>query len=152
MNNRKELLECIRPIINECIEKAQNGRFQSKENARIRIQYINALSRLLAVYNQINKDIELEELSERLDELERREWVKKKRVKDRINKLKESKNPSNIKTWLKVFPDLTEEEKEELDGKTVDCFIDDDMVSDIIDGKYDDYFKEACKNNDGWTY
>ena len=74
---------------------------------------------------------------------------KKKRVKDRINKLKESKNPSNIKTWLKVFPDLTEEEKEELDGKTVDCFIDDDMVSDIIDGKYDDYFKEACKNNDG---
>ena len=73
MNNRKELLECIRPIINECIEKAQNGRFQSKENARIRIQYINALSRLLAVYNQINKDIELEELSERLDELERRE-------------------------------------------------------------------------------
>lgn len=73
MNNRKEILESIQPIIQECIDKAQTGRFQSKENARIRINYINALSRLLAVYNQIQKDIELEELSERLDELEAKE-------------------------------------------------------------------------------
>lgn len=73
MDNRKEILESVQPIIEECINKAQTGRFQSKENARIRINYINALSRLLAVYNQIQKDIELEELSRRLDELEAKE-------------------------------------------------------------------------------
>ena len=73
MDNRKEILESIQPIIEECIKKAQTGRFQSKENARIRINYINALSRLLAVYNQIQKDTELEELSRRLDELEAKE-------------------------------------------------------------------------------
>lgn len=63
--------------------------------------------------------------------------MRKKNIKNRINRLKKNNKPSNIKTWLKIFPDLTEEEKQELDGKTIDEFIDDDYMRDIIDDVYD---------------
>lgn len=67
--------------------------------------------------------------------------MSKKNVKDRIKRLKENNNkPSNINTWLKVFPNLTEEEQTELDGKTIDEFIDDEMLREII---------ESYEENDG---
>ena len=71
--DRKKIIELLDPVIIDYIDKAMHGRYYKTggDSFKLRISYCNALSRLLSVYNQISKDIELEELSERLDELEK---------------------------------------------------------------------------------
>lgn len=72
---REEILDSLEPLIKEYIDKAMNARYYKTggDSYKLRISYCNALSRLLAVFNQISKDVELEELSRRLDELEEQE-------------------------------------------------------------------------------
>ena len=67
---RDNLLEDLNPLISDLIVKAKSGRFQGKEEThRLRIAYINALAGLLRVYNQIQKDADLEKIQEEINDL-----------------------------------------------------------------------------------
>lgn len=69
MNREKIINDLIEPLLEECYSKSQQGRFQSPTNAKIRIGYINAFSRLLSVYATLLRDKELDEIQQEVEEL-----------------------------------------------------------------------------------
>ena len=76
---RDEILDCLDDLIFEFIGKSKNARIRDKDTAKLRIQYSNALARLISSYNQLLKDSELEEIQQQLEELQNEFNESKKR-------------------------------------------------------------------------
>ena len=67
------LLESLDDAIDEAHRKVESGRVYDADNEKVRIKWIRALAYAVNVRRQVTNDRTLEELSERIDELERRE-------------------------------------------------------------------------------
>lgn len=67
---REEILELLEDGIREAHRKVKEGRVYDAENEKVRIKWIRALAYAANVHRQLQNDRDLEELSERLDELE----------------------------------------------------------------------------------
>ncbi len=80
--SRKEILKHINMAIQEAKSKVESGRVYDVENEKIRIRWIKALGYLANSYRQLIKDKDLEDLTERIEELEEEE---KDDFKKRIN-------------------------------------------------------------------
>lgn len=70
---RDEILELLEDGIREAHRKVKEGRVYNAENEKVRIKWIRALAYASNVHRQLQNDKDLEELSERLDQLEGRE-------------------------------------------------------------------------------
>ncbi len=56
----------------ECIHnKAMNGRITKPENEKVRIQWFKALAYTCSIYNQIKRDVEMDEFKEELETLKK---------------------------------------------------------------------------------
>ena len=64
------MLELLDDAIEEAHQKIESGRVYDAENEKVRIKWIHALSRAMNVRRQIVKERELEEVNERLDQIE----------------------------------------------------------------------------------
>jgi hypothetical protein len=72
--SREELLIMCEEMMRECHDKvAGSKRVRDPEYARARQGYINAFSSLMNAYRHMLKDEELEEMSERIEELKEQE-------------------------------------------------------------------------------
>jgi ribosomal protein L13E len=67
------LLEQLDGAIEEAHRKVESGRVYNAENEKVRIKWIRALAYAVNVRRQVTNDRTLEELSERIDDLEARE-------------------------------------------------------------------------------
>lgn len=67
---REEILELLEDGIREAHRKVKEGRVYNAENEKVRIKWIRALAYAANVHRQLQNDRDLEELSQRLDELE----------------------------------------------------------------------------------
>ncbi len=77
---RKKILSEVENLIFNLIDRAEARQYQSKnvnvaDPHKTRVAYVNSLANLLKAYNQLLKDSELEEIEERIKELEK-EMVK----------------------------------------------------------------------------
>jgi len=70
---RDEILELLEDGIREAHRKVKEGRVYNPENEKVRIKWIRALAYASNVHRQLQNDRDLEELSERLEQLEHRE-------------------------------------------------------------------------------
>ena len=70
---RDEILELLEDGIREAHRKVQEGRVYDAENEKVRIKWIRALAYAANVHRQIQNDRDLEELSERLEHLEKQQ-------------------------------------------------------------------------------
>lgn len=68
--NRGEIQDLLEDGIREAHRKVKEGRVYDAENEKVRIKWIRALAYAANVHRQIQNDRDLEELSERLDQLE----------------------------------------------------------------------------------
>ncbi|WP_436343987.1 hypothetical protein [Natronorubrum sp. FCH18a] len=64
------MLEVLDVAIDEAKRKVENGRVYDAENEKVRIKWIRALAYAVNVRRQCTNDRTLEELSERIDQLE----------------------------------------------------------------------------------
>jgi hypothetical protein len=69
---REEILDLLEDGIQEAHRKVKEGRVYDTENEKVRIKWIRALAYAANVHNQIQNDRDLEELTERINELEER--------------------------------------------------------------------------------
>lgn len=67
---RNELLERVDTALEEAIRKVEQGRVYDAENEKVRIKWIRAVGYLIRTKRQVLKDKELEEMQERIDQLE----------------------------------------------------------------------------------
>jgi hypothetical protein len=67
---REEILELLEDGVREAHRKVKEGRVYDAENEKVRIKWIRALAYAANVHRQLQNDKDLEELSERLEELE----------------------------------------------------------------------------------
>ncbi|QDX40278.1 hypothetical protein [Salarchaeum sp. JOR-1] len=70
---RDEILGLLEDGIEEAHRKVTDGRVYDAENEKVRIKWIRALAYAANVHRQIQNDRDLEELSERLEQLEEEE-------------------------------------------------------------------------------
>lgn len=68
--DRDEMLELLEDGIEEAHRKVTDGRVYDAENEKVRIKWIRALAYAANVHRQIQNDRDLEELSQRLEQLE----------------------------------------------------------------------------------
>jgi ribosomal protein L13E len=64
------MLETLDVAIEEARRKVESGRVYDAENEKVRIKWIRALAYAVNVRRQITNDRTLEELSERIEQLE----------------------------------------------------------------------------------
>lgn len=70
-DNRELVLNQLHEAI-ECIHnKAMNGRITKPENEKVRIQWFKALAYTCSIYNQIQRDVEMDELKEEFETLKK---------------------------------------------------------------------------------
>jgi ribosomal protein L13E len=69
------MIEQLDEAISEARRKVESGRVYDAENEKVRIKWIRALAYAVNVRRQITTDRDLEELTERLDQLEERTGV-----------------------------------------------------------------------------
>ena len=62
-----KLMEAIDYLHNKCL----HGQIKKPETDRVRVSYFKALSQACSVYNQISRDIELDDLKNEVEELKR---------------------------------------------------------------------------------
>ncbi|GGN26906.1 hypothetical protein GCM10009021_31730 [Halarchaeum nitratireducens] len=67
------MLDTLDTAIKEAREKVESGRVYDAENEKVRIKWIRALAYAVNVRRQVTTDRDLEELSERLEQLENQE-------------------------------------------------------------------------------
>jgi hypothetical protein len=67
---REEILELLEDGIQEAHEKVTSGRVYDAENEKVRIKWIRALAYAAGQYRQLMKDKDLEEMEDRLEQLE----------------------------------------------------------------------------------
>ena len=68
--SRDEVLSLLEDGMREAHEKIKSGRVYDAENEKVRQKWIRTLAYTAGQYRQIKKDADLEELDERLSELE----------------------------------------------------------------------------------
>lgn len=68
-----ELEDVLDELLEEALEKVQSGRVYSAENERVRIKWIRIAKDVVAEKRKVANDRTLEELSERIDEIERQQ-------------------------------------------------------------------------------
>jgi hypothetical protein len=64
------MLDTLDVAIDEARRKIKSGRVYDAENEKVRIKWIRALAYAINVRRQVTNDRDLEELSERVEELE----------------------------------------------------------------------------------
>lgn len=64
LNQLHDAIECIH-------KKAMNGRVTKPENEKVRIQWFKALAYTCSIYNQIQRDVEMDELKEEIETLKK---------------------------------------------------------------------------------
>jgi len=64
------MLDTLDVAIEEARRKVENGRVYDAENEKVRIKWIRALAYSVNVRRQVTNDRDLEELGERIEELE----------------------------------------------------------------------------------
>lgn len=67
---RDEMLALLEDGIEEAHRKVKSGRVYDAENEKVRIKWIRTLGYVAGQYRQLIKDRDLEEIEERLEELE----------------------------------------------------------------------------------
>jgi len=65
------MIDTLDAAIEEARRKVENGRVYDAENEKVRIKWIRALAYTVNVRRQVTTDRDLEELSARIEELER---------------------------------------------------------------------------------
>jgi hypothetical protein len=65
-----EMLATLDTAIEEAQRKVESGRIYDNDNERTRIKWIRALAYTVNIRRQVTTDRDLEELSERIEELE----------------------------------------------------------------------------------
>ncbi|WP_206731800.1 hypothetical protein [Halorubrum amylolyticum] len=65
-----QMLDTLDTAIEEARRKVESGRVYDPENERVRIKWIRALAYTVNVRRQVTNDRDLEELAERLEQLE----------------------------------------------------------------------------------
>lgn len=68
----EELLDVLDTLLDESLRKVESGRVYDAENERVRISWIRAAKDIVAEKRKVTKERDLEELSERVAELEQR--------------------------------------------------------------------------------
>lgn len=68
---RESLLTQLHEAIVEIHKKAMTGRITKPENEKVRIQWFKALAYSCSIYNQIQKDVEMDELKEEVETLKK---------------------------------------------------------------------------------
>jgi len=68
--SRDEVLSLLEDGMREAHEKVKSGRVYDAENEKVRQKWIRTLAYAAGQYRQLKKDADLEELDERLHELE----------------------------------------------------------------------------------
>jgi len=71
-NPREQQLQRLETAIQEAHDKVDNGRVRDAENERVRIKWIRALADVSAEYRKVLEDKDLDEIRDRLDDLEER--------------------------------------------------------------------------------
>ena len=70
-----QMLDALDAAIAEARRKVESGRVYDAENEKVRIKWIRALAYTVNVRRQVTTDRDLEELSERLEQLEELEGM-----------------------------------------------------------------------------
>lgn len=70
-DGRESILTNLHEAIETLHHKAINGRVTNPENEKVRIQWFKALAYTCSVYNQIQKDVELDELKDEIKKLQK---------------------------------------------------------------------------------
>lgn len=68
--SREEVLSLLEDGMKEAHQKVKNGRVYDAENEKVRQKWIRTLAYTAGQYRQLKKDEDLEDLNERLRELE----------------------------------------------------------------------------------
>jgi len=71
------LLERLDDAIEEADRKIESGRVYDAENEKVRIKWMRALAYMVNVRRQVTNDRDLQELTERLEELEEMQGVER---------------------------------------------------------------------------
>lgn len=69
---RAEILEYLDVAMGEAMRKIESGRIYDEQKEKVRISWLKCLGYLSNCYASLMKDRDLEELEERIKELERR--------------------------------------------------------------------------------
>lgn len=85
-DSRENVLSRLDEVINILHTKATTGRIKNPENEKVRIQYFRVLAYTCSIYNQIKRDVEIEQLKEEIETL-----------KDQIKRL--DNLPKSKKDW-----------------------------------------------------
>jgi len=80
-DSREMLLVKLDEVIDFLHHKALKGRIVKPENEKVRIQWFKAMTYACSIYNQIKRDVEIDELNnkvekltEQIEEIHRRSW------------------------------------------------------------------------------
>jgi len=65
-----ELIDVLDTLLDEALRKVESGRVYDAENERVRIKWIRIVKDIVAEKRKVENDRTLEELSERIEELE----------------------------------------------------------------------------------
>jgi hypothetical protein len=68
-----ELEDVLDDLLDEALRKVESGRVYDASNERVRIKWIRIAKDIVAEKRKVVNDRTLEELSERIDEIERRQ-------------------------------------------------------------------------------
>lgn len=71
--DREHMLLLLNEAIDEAHEKAVNGRVYNAENEKVRQGWLRVLGYLTGQFRQLKKDQKMEEIEERLAQLEQRD-------------------------------------------------------------------------------
>lgn len=69
IESRERLLAKLDEVIDFLHKKAIQGRIKNPENEKVRIQWFKALTYACSIYNQIKRDVELDEVKEDMEEI-----------------------------------------------------------------------------------
>jgi hypothetical protein len=79
--SREEVLSLLEDGMKEAHEKVKNGRVYDARNEEVRQKWIRTLAYTANQYRQLKKDEDLEELDERLSELEEQQETDERRAR-----------------------------------------------------------------------
>jgi hypothetical protein len=68
-DSRETLLNHLDEVIEYLHQKALKGRVVKPENEKVRIQWFKTLAYTCSIYNQIKRDVEIDQLDEKVDTL-----------------------------------------------------------------------------------
>ena len=69
--DRKGILKALDKAVDKALEKVQSGRVYNPQNEKVRIRWLKALSYTCDIYRKVKKEEEINELEERIEQLEK---------------------------------------------------------------------------------